>query len=304
MKNNMKYILGAALMVGFAASCSKLNEMPVFDASESFAAFEVSTYSLPEDGGTLTIPVSIAALEPVRTTVAYEILDANVVGSGYTAKEGVDFVDTNTDKVLIFDGKTMTQNIVLNIINRAGEYTGDLTFGIRITSAKGLKLSAEKLTVVKITDNDHPLAPVLGKYDCTGEDVSFSPVSWVMELSKDPVDVHTVHIDCIMPACVQFASWGSWEFVGTVSEDLKTITIERGQKTQAWYQSETDVFELVSCEFDGSMLTNILESGNIVMTLGADGKWTSDVSTIWLYPVETKSWYGNFCLSNFSWKKQ
>lgn len=303
MKKITKIFAGVALAVIAFASCSKLNEAPVFEEAESFAAFSGSTFNINEDGGKIVIPVNIAAYSTVRTNVSYTILDASLDGSKYTAKNGVDFRDTNTDGVLVFDGTTYTQNIVIEIVNQPGVYTGDITFGIELQSASGLKLSSEKLCQVTIADLDHPLASILGEYTAIGQDSSGSAQSWTVTLTKDPADVHVVHIDYIVKGALDYKSWGDWSYVGTVSDDLKKISVPLGQKTQAWYQSADDVFILKAFDrLEGGSIYGITDSGNLEITCTAPGKWS--VGNIWLYPAVTQKYYTNFCNQNITWTKK
>lgn len=303
MKKITKIFAGVALAVIAFASCSKLNEAPVFEEAESFAAFSGSTFNINEDGGKIVIPVNIAAYSTVKTNVSYTILDASLDGSKYTAKNGVDFRDTNTDGVLVFDGTTYTQNIVIEIVNQPGVYTGDITFGIELQSASGLKLSSEKLCQVTIADLDHPLASILGEYTATSYDPAGVPTSWTVTLKKDPADVHVVHIDYIVKGAMDYKSWGDWSYTGNVSDDLKKITVPLGQKTQAWYKSEDDVFILKTFSaFDGSSISGVTDAGNLEITCTAPGKWS--VGNVWLYPAVTKAYYSNFYGMNMIWVKK
>lgn len=174
------------------AGCKHLNEMPVFDASESFASFPSTSVSVDEDKGQVSIPVQIASIDPVKTVVSYEILDGN-------AKAGVNFKDTNPDAVITFGGADgeREHNIVIDIVNLAGTYTGDLDFTIRLVSASGLKLSMENTCKVTIGDLDHPLAAILGEYNGTATSYWDGDVSWTMTLLKDPSDISVVWIDGI-----------------------------------------------------------------------------------------------------------
>lgn len=307
---NIKILLAAALTLVAFASCSKLNDFPVFEADQSYVAFAKSSYTIAEDGGQLVIPVSIASYGTEadknlpKTNVSYKLLDKNSEGSKYTAEKGLDFDDANVDGVLVFDGTKMTQNIVIDIKNRVGEYTGDITFGIELsTASNNLKIAAENLVKTTITDNDHPLASILGEYTVTSyapTDPTTAVASYTMTLTKDPADVHVVHIDYIVhDTKTSFASWGDWSVVGTVSDDLKTITVAVGQTcgqgsdNPAWYQSKSDVFELYEYELTPDGMLSISKTGNIEFVSTTPGVFTTE-SNIWLYPVETAKFYSNF----------
>ena len=109
MKKVYKYI-ACAFALSAALSCSKLNETPVFEDSESFAAFGQTSYSVKEDAGTISIPVTIASTDAKQVTVAYSVADG-------TAKKGTNYTLADEAAVLVYDGKTRTQNIVINITN-------------------------------------------------------------------------------------------------------------------------------------------------------------------------------------------
>lgn len=184
MKKLYTILLGTAFAALFVA-CEGLNTMPEFEPEESFASFPTATFSLNEDKGQVVIPVEIASIQPLETVVSYKIIDGS-------AKNGVDYKDSNKSAVLNFDGKTRSQNIVIDIIPRVGEYTGDLDFTVELVSATGLKLSMEKVCSVKILDLDHPLAEILGDYAGSAVSSYDGEVSWTMHLLKDPKDVKVV----------------------------------------------------------------------------------------------------------------
>ena len=314
MKNIYKALMGAAL-VAAAASCSKLNEAPVFDEADSFVAFDKSTYIVDEDCVSLTIPVSIAAYSPVKTNVSYTILDESLEGGKYTAKKGVNFSDENPDGVLIYDGESFTQNIVIDIVNIEGEYTGDLTFGIKLESASGLNIGNESVVKVTISDLDHPLSSILGSYTAQGKTYSGGDqTAYTLTLSKDPEDLSTVHIDYITYGCKQYSSWEAegetWEYIGTVTRDdngnINGINIARGQKTTVYYSSLSDFFELRTFEsVTGGYIVGILSTGSFDMTLSSTDPvtWTTDAN-IWLFPVVYQMYFSNFYTCTPVWTKQ
>ena len=236
MKKFYTIFLSAALTL-FMVGCEGLNELPVFEESESFASMPQSSFGVNEDCGQLVIPVQIACIKPVSTVVSYEIVEG-------TAKAGVNFKDTNKDAVLTFDGNTRQQNIVIDIINCAGQYDGDLDFSIKLLTATGLKISMENSCSVKIFDLDHPLASILGTYTGTAEDVG-GPVTWSLNLTKDPKDVNVLWISSICP--LHSASMKG--VYANVSKDeatgLYTLNIPCGQSVADDYQGEG---ELILCE--------------------------------------------------------
>ena len=130
MKNIFfKIMAGAALVTAFA-SC-ELNDFPTFDEADSFVAIDKTTIMVNETAGQVVIPVTIASVDPMKTAVTYEIVDS-------TAKVNKHYkLNSNYESgVLSFDGTTRTQNIVVDIIDSTGVYTGDLVFTVNLLCGK------------------------------------------------------------------------------------------------------------------------------------------------------------------------
>lgn len=262
LKSNYEIIMKRfnTLLLGFVslavlASCQGLNTLPKFEESESFASFTKAAFALNEDKGQVIIPVEIASLAPVKTTVSYKINEG-------TAKAGVNYKDTNPDAVLTYDGSTRSQNIVIDIINLAGEYTGDLKFSISLESATGLKLSAEKECTVTIYDLDHPLSAILGTYTGSAMDVG-GEVTWTLNLTKDPSDVTILWCDALCP--LQGSTASLLPVYANVTQDEATglyqISFPGGQEIGEY--SGEGVMKLVECYIEGG--NYMIDSGvNIV----------------------------------------
>lgn len=276
--------LNVIALGALVASCN-LNTDPVFDDANAFVELGKASVTVAEDGGSISIPVTLASLNGVEEMVSYETVDG-------TAKAGIDFALADPTATLTFDAENRTQNIVINIINRAGEYTGDLSFEVKLAATGSLSAGMVTSCKVMITDNDHPLAAILGTYTCESLNYGKAPQSWETQILKDPDDVTVVHITAITPGCAAYPSWGDWSYSGTVSEDKKTITFAAGQECEAWYQTESDTFALLTWA-DGIYL---YDDEDIVFTYDdATGTWSTP-SNIWLYPVETESLYTNWCV--------
>lgn len=217
MKNTIKYI-ACALALSAAFSCSKLNETPVFQASDSFVAFDKSAVSINENGGVVSLPISIASIDPVGVTVAYEVVDG-------TAKNGVNFSLVNESATYTFDGKQRNATIDINVVDLAGEFTGDLSFTVNLVSAGDLKIGANNSCTITINDLDHPLSDILGTYTAAGESYFNGPASWEAEFIKDAVDLNKVWMRGLAPG---FATETDLIY-GIVSEDHNTITVPIGQ---------------------------------------------------------------------------
>lgn len=263
MKNTLKYIAGAVAAASLAA-CS-LNPLPTFDDADSFVAFDKTKISVDENAGTVTLPLTVASVDAKKTTVAYEFVDDS-------AKQGVNYEGSDESAVVTFDGEARTGAIVVKINDIAGTYTGDLSFSVKLVSATGLKLGANSECKVTISDLDHPLSSILGKYKATAEDKGSGSVAWELTLSKDAKDVSIVWIDYVCPLAANNSSM-TWDVYGIVSDDLKTITIPCGQKPGAEYGTD-DPFTFIWFDYDNGY--KVSDTGNVTMTSTEDGVFTTE----------------------------
>ncbi len=253
-KNLFKIFAGAAALIALA-SC-ELNETPVFDDKDAFVAMDISSAVVNENAGTVTIPVTIASIDPVQTSVTYEVKDN-------TAKAGTNYSLTDESAVLLFDGQTRSMNIVINIIDRPGIADGDLNFSVTLIGAgNSLNIGANASCTVKISDLDHPLADILGTYTVTQEDFAQGEVSYTMTVAKDDEDPTVVWIYPICP----LASQVGMTVYGNVSEDHKTINIPCGQTLDS----------MVFGEYTYENGHDFGASGNIVMTSATPGVFTTE----------------------------
>ncbi len=285
MKNIYRFT-ACALALTAALSCSKLNETPVFEDGKSFVGFAQTSYTVNEDADSLVIPVTVASPDPVKVTVAYSVADS-------TAKKGTNYTLADEAAVLVYDGETRTQNIVLNIVNIAttaekSGYTGDLLFTVTLESAGDLDLGYNKTCTVKIVDLDHPLAAILGDYKVSAQFYTGSPAEWTLSFTNDPDDVTVVWIDYPVYLTSLASTWGGWAVYGNVSEDLKTITIPCGQtcgvnsEEPAWYDDLSDTFSFGTWVDLGGGYLDLVDSGVVTFTMGADGVWrTEDAPAVW-----------------------
>ena len=271
MKNIFfKIMAGAALVTAFA-SC-ELNDFPTFDEADSFVAIDKTTIMVNETAGQVVIPVTIASVDPMKTAVTYEIVDS-------TAKVNKHYkLNSNYESgVLSFDGTTRTQNIVVDIIDSTGVYTGDLMFTVNLLSGgKNLNLGASSTCVVKISDLDHPLADILGEYTVTGEDFAQGKFSYTMTLTKDDTDINTVWIDYVCPLAIG----NPMAVYATVSPDHKTIRIPCGQQTKAG---------LIFVEYTYDNGHYVGNSGSVDMVSTTPGVFTTEQG---IGMIEGNSLYG------------
>lgn len=294
MKNIYRFT-ACALALTAALSCSKLNETPVFEDGKSFVGFAQTSYTVNEDADSLVIPVTVASPDPVKVTVAYSVADS-------TAKKGTNYTLADEAAVLVYDGETRTQNIVLNIVNitttaEKSGYTGDLLFTVTLESAGNLDLGYNKTCTVKIVDLDHPLAAILGQYKVTGTYYNGTPAEWTLTMDKDESDVSVVWIDKPGFFAQAAESWGDFSVYGNVSDDLKTITIPCGQTcgvnsdSPAWDADETDLFIFGTWEPGISLH----DSGVVTFTQQADGTWTTQ-EPIALFSMSVTSLYAEMLM--------
>lgn len=233
--NKINTIFAGLAAVGAFLSCDP-NKVAEFDDKDAFVGFEEAEYEINETGGSISIPVTVASINGVGTTVSYSI-------SSEDAKEGADYTLADPSAVLTFDATERTKNIVINIVAMSGVYTGDKVFTVSLDNASAVNLGADKTCEVTIADLDHPLADILGTYAASGTSKFDGALSWSATFSKDASDVNTVWISGLGPA--PFTS-SNFAFYGTVSEDHKIITIPVGQtkKYSSAYNCALYVYDL------------------------------------------------------------
>ena len=290
MKNAFFKIMAGAAAITALASCN-LNDYPTFQESDSLVAMDKSAIIVDETVGTISIPVTIASIDPIKTAVTYEVVEN-------TAQLGTDFTLEDDSAVLSFDGKERTKYIVVDI----GRYTGDLSFTINLLSAgKTLNLGANASCTVKISDLDHPLGSILGSYTAKANDYfgGGATVTWTLTMYKDDVDTKVVWIDGITAYFAEKYPSADFRVYGNVSADLTTISIPLGQVLP---ETAGTSQELSLWGFNGS---GVSSSGNLEFTF-ADGVWTlegvglgvgyataSGVSLYDLYNPDSVSWTKN-----------
>ncbi len=259
---NISAVLLAAVTL---ASCN-LNKTPVFTEDMSFAAFDKLSISVAESGEQVLIPITIASIDPVKVAVAYSVVE------GGTAVEGTNFKLKDDSGVLSFDGKVRTAYIPVEIIDQPGKFTGDIKFSIEIVSAGSLQVGANSVCTVTITDNDHPLANILGTY-------TFSdPVrgtSWTGEIRKDPEDVTMCWFT---NPCNISSSWVGDDIVyyGRVDIEAGTIAVPLGQESEYKYSGTTPV---TLCLIDNGLNFYWTEGDDYIITItdgGAKLEYPSD----------------------------
>jgi len=213
--NKLSYslLVGGALML---ASCS--NDLPEFTDGDAFVAFDKASATYVETAGEVKIPVSLVSLNGLTATVSFNFEDSTA-----TAFEGQHFAVASDSKTLSFTPEAATQYITLNILDN-DEYTGDVAFKINLTDPSGVNLGHSSSIKVTISDDEHPLAFMLGEYNAKGTSYLNGGTEWEVTIAKDDTDPTKVWISNMV------SGGSSLAIYGTVSDDNTTISIPTGQE--------------------------------------------------------------------------
>lgn len=197
MKTIYALVAGTMLL----ASCAD-NEQPVFNDADAFAAFTSTSMSVNEnvESGELQIPVLFTSLAGLEKSVDFEIVDG-------TAVQDVDFEVANSSNTLSFTKDAPTQYITIKVKDNA-EFGGDIAFSINLVESGDTNLGDSKTCDVKIVDDEHPLAFILGAYTGSSESYYNGPTTWSLTIEKDPEDVSKVWIYPMIPGGSQTAIYG------------------------------------------------------------------------------------------------
>ena len=251
------FIYGAAVAsIMLFASCS--NDQPEFNDADAFIAFTNTSLSVDEFGGSIDVPVLLTSLAGLEGTAVIE------VDSTSTAKEGVHFTlpESNT---ITFTKDAPTQNFNIQIIDN-DEFGGDKKIVLKITAVTGVNMGAVSTCVVTIADNEHPLKPILGKYNAYA-DTGRGEYNYEVLLTMDESDVQKVWICDIEPYFASYGyvhTYGENMFYGIVNEDLTQITIPAKQKL-GYENVEMVLIDVNSGNvIDGDIIVSIKEGGKIL----------------------------------------
>lgn len=219
MKRRINTFFALALGAFALISCNA-NDLPKFNDADAFIAFDKSSISVDENAGTVNIPITLVSLNGIESTATIETADG-------TAISGTDFSLSSSS--VSFSKGSAQQNVVVNINDLAGEFTGDKSFTVKITSGGNVNVGSNNTCTVTIKDLDHPLSPILGAWSGNAGDYfangGSTPVT--LELEKDASDVTKVWIKGWSPYIISMG--GNPKYYGIVSEDLTTIEIPAGQ---------------------------------------------------------------------------
>ncbi|MCR5709546.1 MAG: hypothetical protein K6G79_03575 [Bacteroidales bacterium] len=260
------YVLSIVVLGSLVASCD-INPFPTFNDKDAFAAFPNSSMKITEDGGTLNIPVHVASLNGVSTTVTYEFVNGS-------AKQGVDFEDAAGTGSITFSPGESTKNIQVKIIPHTGVFTGDRSFTVQFKSAGDVKMGASNTCSVTINDLDHPLSALLGEYTAKGESYFNGPQEWTMTFKKDASDVTKIWIDNIFGS----DGWAGDDtmFYGIVDDGLTNIAVPLGQETEYVY-SNGNACQLLGFDgedgYDSGYLNIAIKDGGKTLEFIDYGPW-------------------------------
>ncbi|MBP5488929.1 MAG: hypothetical protein J6X77_05120 [Bacteroidales bacterium] len=269
MKKIFTYLGIAALSAVLFSSCGLENKPAVFDDSFAFVAFDEATMNIDEDSkDTLLVPVTLASVSGLNETISYVVTDTL---SKKGARGGVNFDLVDSTGTLSFDAENRTQYIAI-VPHPDGAYTGDLTFTISLNASANVALGTLSLCTITINDIDHPLTPILGEYDLTGEDNWDGVSTWTLTIYKDAEDDHMVWLDNLY----NNSGWAGAQvlrFYGNVNDEMTSIVIPLGQEAEYAYSNGKHLY-LRGLTGEGYSV----ESGNLVATIGTndDGKVTLD----------------------------
>ena len=287
----MKQIRYISLFVGAAvllASCNK-NEPVSFDDKNAFAAFDNTTMYVSEGSQeNLLIPVTLASVKGLEETMKFEIVEA-ASDDAKGARSGVNYELVTSSGVLTFDAEHRTQYIEIKPLYYP-EYTGDLSFSIKLIDSETLVTGSENVCKVIVTDIDHPLSFMLGAYTATGVNYWDGPTEWTMTLYKDEKDDSMVWIDNLF-GLAGLANEKT-RYYGVVNEDKTVLNIPFGQETVYKYSNGNPVTLL---GFDGE---DGYDTGSVdVAIIVNNGKVTLDFGTQWGIWVWIKD-AGNLNITN------
>lgn len=169
-QNNIIAVFFAGLIL--LSSCGEA-EKQTFKDSDAFFAFETTQSSMLEsDIRTLRIPVSLA-----KSTGTGEVT-FDIVNDGYDnpAVEGEDFTVKTSNRTLSFEGDYI-KNIEIKMIDNYYR-DGDKKFKVvlkdnNIGATIGLANNVKTVHEITISDNEHPLAALIGvDFESTEQSIS------------------------------------------------------------------------------------------------------------------------------------
>ncbi len=210
MKKAYTLIAGLALVAALA-SCDRIAEFK----SYPFVRLQDGTtsYSVNEDVGKLTIPVTSYDNENGSGSVTFEVVDPK-------GAKGTAFTVEPSSGVLNFTGN-QTQNITVTVKNNEGVYTGNVAFQIKFTGVSGdLTMGAPNALNVTIVDKDIPVT-----WDYVEDIWEAQDYTLAGAKDGDPYHAQIKKVDDTHLKLINL--WGGEEALdGTITFDAATNTAE------------------------------------------------------------------------------
>ena len=216
-----------------------------------------------------------------RDSVVYKVTDKG-------AKEGVHFTYTTNciandsnyvDSTKLFFTKTQySDTIYIKTIDN-DKFAGDTYFTITLKNANGANLGSSSVCEVTITDDEHPLAFMLGTGVASGLSYYDGAEQWAVNVAKDTEgDVTKVFITNLIPYTPTYTP-----LYGFVNEEKTELTIPVGQVQKGKYYLKLRFFTEYTYDDNGLDIDGELEDGDkIVCSIDANGNITTPDYVIWI----------------------
>jgi CBS domain-containing protein len=259
----LKYIFLTVVSALIFASC-ELNKLPEFNDDDAFVSFLSATSNIGEEKDSIAIPVLLTSLSGIATTVEFEFaVDA---ARKDTAIEGVHYTIRNTTNKLTFTKDAPTQYIIVDIIDN-NSFDGDVQVNVVLKNPVGVNLGDSKLTVMKISDDEHPLLFILGDLTAKADSYYNGAEEWTVTFNKDAADLSKVWISNF----VNGGSSASTPVYGVVNAEKTEIRIPVKQVIAT---STSYPFISLDGYYGPSGEEEIKKGGYITGTIAADGTIT------------------------------
>ena len=258
MKNIFKVFAAAALLS--LAACTPKAEF------KSYNFVNIPSSAITTEVKPVVIPIQTIAKNGVgseSTDVQFKVIE--VVGSNgvdYTVEPANGIIKTTMDT---------PASIVVKPTNKAGQYTGDYKLKIELTGVPGdFTIGGSYQTNVTIKDIDHPLSVILGEYAVQHVYYYNGGLYYGRySMNLNPVSGNINQVACTginkMAADFNDAN-GSFDVIGDVSEDMKTITFVCPQAVK--FSTGYGTLELYHTEYSGGYM---LYDDNIIYTATETG---------------------------------
>ncbi len=209
-------IILAALALLSLVSCSRKVEFP----HETFVTFDDVTFSVNEQVGTVSIPVSV--YNPNGGEV--QVIVTGIDGDGEKgAVNGKDYeIVSPALGVLTFAGGESTLNVEVDLMHDS-KLTGTKNFNLEIKSVTdGINVGGFNVATVKILDAEHPLAPMIGEW--TGTLMGLTGTDYETTINIEAVDDDDTFTKLTLDSGVDPA-YGGPDVAYNATADIKTGAI-------------------------------------------------------------------------------